>query len=101
MRATTFLALALPLITIGCATPTPVDHTAFLEHVPRSILVLPPLDETMETEACAGSLSTISRPLAERGYYVFPVAMVDLMMRENGLPTAYEMHQVPLCRLLI
>lgn len=34
--------------------------------------------------------------LAERGYYVFPVAVVDQFLKENGLPGADEMHQVPL-----
>jgi hypothetical protein len=33
------------------------------------------------------------------GYYVYPVAEVDALMRENGLPTAGEMHQVPLNKL--
>jgi hypothetical protein len=93
-------ALAAVLIVLGsCASTTKRDDRAFLEHVPRSILVLPPLDETMETEATYGCLSTITRPLAERGYYVFPVALVDMMMRENGLPTPYEMHQVSLEKL--
>ncbi len=30
------------------------------------------------------------------GFYVFPVAVVDQFMKENGMPTAGEMHQVPL-----
>lgn len=84
----------------GCAAP-PVDYdySAFLEHMPRSILVLPPLDETIEVDAGCGALSRVTRPLAERGYYVFPVAVVDAMMKENGLPTAGEMHQVSLKKL--
>ncbi len=44
-------------------------------------------------------LSTVSRPLAEQGYYVFPVAVVDAMMKENGLPTPHEMHQVSLKKI--
>ena len=47
-------------------------------------------------EATWGYLSTVTRPLAERGYYVFPVAVVDQFLKDNGLPTAGEMHQVPL-----
>jgi hypothetical protein len=30
------------------------------------------------------------------GYYVFPVAIVDELLKENGMPTPGEMHQVPL-----
>ena len=41
----------------------------------------------------------MSRPLVEAGYYVFPVAVVDAFMKENGLPTAGEMHGVSLAKL--
>ena len=38
-------------------------------------------------------------PLAERGYYVFPVAVLDQLMKDNGLPTAGEMHAVSPAKL--
>lgn len=79
----------------GCAT-TPYDYTNLRQHPPRSILVLPPLNESTAVEATWGYLSTVTRPLAELGYYVFPVAVVDQFLKENGLPGAGEMHQVPL-----
>ena len=91
-------AAVLCVLLAACATPEPFDYTAFLEHPPRSILVLPPLNESPDAEAPYVYLSTVTRPLAERGYYVFPVAVVEQMMRENGLPTAGEMHQVQLAR---
>ena len=89
------------LVAAGCETtpPEPYDYTLFLEHTPRSILVLPPLNESLEVEATDIYLSTVTEPLAERGYYVFPVAVVQMLMRENGLPTAGEMHQVSLTKL--
>ena len=93
------VAAASFLGAVACNTPTGYDYTLWLEHPPRSILVLPPLDETVEVDACYGALSTVTVPLAERGFYVFPVAVVDAMMRDNGLPTAYDMHQVPLEKL--
>jgi hypothetical protein len=84
----------------GCASPpADYDYRAYLDHMPRSILVLPPLDNTVEVDAECGLLSRVTRPLAERGYYVFPVAVVEAMMRENGLPTAGEMRQVSLKKL--
>ena len=33
------------------------------------------------------------------GYYVFPVVLVDQLLKENGLPTAGEMHQTPLNKI--
>jgi hypothetical protein len=38
----------------------------------------------------------VTRPIAELGYYVFPVALVDQLLKENGMPTPGEMVQVPL-----
>lgn len=82
------------LLLAGCATQA-FDYTNFREHPPRSILVLPPLNETPAVEGTYSYLSTVTRPLAEQGYYVFPVAVVDQFFKENGMPTAGEMHQVP------
>jgi hypothetical protein len=87
------------LALVGCKTAPPYDYAAFRQHPPRSILVLPPLNESTAVEGTYGYLSTVSRPLAELGYYVFPVAVIDKLMRENGLPTAGEMHEVSLDRL--
>ena len=94
LRAATFAALSAVLV--GCANTKPMDYTAFREHRPKSILVLPPLNQSTVVEGTYGYLSTVSRPLAEMGYYVFPVAEVDEFLKENGMPTAGEMHQVPL-----
>lgn len=84
---------------VACATQQPFDYGPLLDAAPASILVLPPLDESPEVDATTSWLATVSRPLAERGYYVFPVALVDRILRENGLPTPYEMHAVPLAKL--
>jgi len=90
------MALAL---TAACAAVPPTEYGAFRAHLPASILVLPPLNETTDVTAPYDWLSTITRPLAEAGYYVFPVAVVDAFMKENGLPTPGEMHAVPLARI--
>lgn len=79
----------------GCQTTKPYDYTNFRAHPPRSILVIPPLNESTTLGGTYSYLSTISRPIAERGYYVFPVAVVDQFLKENGMPTAGEMNQVP------
>jgi len=84
----------------GCATQHPsYDYTAFNAHFPRSILILPPLNESTSVTATYGYLSTVTRPVAERGYYVFPVAVVDQFLKHNGMPTPGEMHQVPLAKV--
>lgn len=90
-------ALALSMTAFGCISPP--DYTAFRNHPPRSILVLPPLNESVAVDATYSWLTTATAPIAETGYYVFPVAMVDAFMRDNGLPSAGEMHEVDIARL--
>jgi hypothetical protein len=88
--------VAVWLMLTGCAHQQPYDYTNFRAHPPRSILVLPPLNQSTAVEATYSYLSTVTQPLAELGYYVFPVALVDQYLKENGMPTAGEMHEIPL-----
>lgn len=83
----------------GCATPQPYDYTNYRASRPRSILVLPPLNESTDIRGTYGYLSTVTRPLAELGYYVFPVVVVDQFFKENGMPTPGEMVQAPLGKI--
>src|SRR5436853_4068282 len=92
--------LASGLVLAGCQTVKPYDYTNFRAHPPRSILVLPPLNESTAVEGTYGYLSTVTQPIAERGYYVFPVEVVDQYLKQNGMPTAGEMHQVPLNKVV-
>ena len=80
--ALTACALVL-LVLAGCAKP--YDYTNFRQHRPRSILVMPPQNESQTVNAAWSYQSTVTRPLAERGYYVFPVAVVDRLMKEDGV----------------
>ena len=82
--AVTACALALSALA-GCAKP--YDYTTFRQHRPRSILVMPPQNESPEPDAAWSYQSTVTRPLAERGYYVFPVDVVDRMMKDGVSPS--------------
>jgi hypothetical protein len=87
------------LVLSGCVTVKPKDYTEFRKSHPRSILVLPPVNETTEVNASSSLLTTTTRPIAELGYYVFPVMVVDRYFKENGVAVPAEMHQVPLDKL--
>jgi len=89
-----FVILLVP----GCAT-TPYDYSAFEKSKPRSIVIIPPKNNSLEVNAPYIYLSTISRPLAEKGYYVFPVSVIDYFLKENGLPTPAEMNGIPLDKI--
>ncbi len=98
---TTFLALcAATLLLTGCAVPrASYDYTEFRQSKPRSILVLPPLNDAPDIRATYSVLATVTRPLAESGYYVFPVALVDQTFKENGLPHPGDMHAAALPKI--
>jgi hypothetical protein len=84
----------------GCMfAPQPYDYTNYRASFPRSILVLPPLNQSTDVRGTYSYLSTVTYPLAEWGYYIFPVAVVDQFFKENGMPTAGEMHQAPLNKI--
>lgn len=99
MRSLSPIFVLATLLLTGCVTIPPKDYTAFRQHQPRSILVLPPQNLSTDINAGYSVLTTTTRPLSELGYYVFPVAMVDQFLKENGLPTAAEMHGAPLDKL--
>lgn len=83
----------------GCAAPAPRDQTALREARPASILVLPPVNTSLDTAASSSLLSVTTRPLAEAGYYVMPVSLVDETFRQNGVTQAEDIQALPLERL--
>lgn len=103
MKHSAFLkavCLLLALNLAACASHSPsVDENTPPPVFPRSVLVLPPQNNTNEPMATYSYLSTISRPLGEAGYYVYPVAVIDNFLKENGLPTPAEMHSISLNKI--
>ncbi len=92
-----FVSSIFVLILAGCASPKNYDK--FRAARVRSILVLPPKNQSTDLRGTYSFLSTVTAPIAEKGFYVFPVAIVDQMMKENGLPSANEMHEVSLKKI--
>jgi hypothetical protein len=76
----------------GCATARPpYDFTEFNKAPPRSILIVPVVNRSLDVDASNYVLSTLTVPLAELGYYVFPVNTVKVVLEQEGL---YEPEQV-------
>jgi hypothetical protein len=87
------LALAATIaLASGCATASKKDYSAFRAADPRSILVLPVVNKSLDVNAPDYFLSTLSIPLAERGYYVFPVDMVKHILEDDGMSDADLVH---------
>lgn len=95
------VAVATSLLVLqGCATPTkPYDYTAYKEAKPASILVLPPLNATPEVQATPSVMAQMTQPLAESGYYVLPVSLVDETLKSNGMHTPDEAQQIAPAKL--
>ena len=92
--------LATVALLAGCVAPQQnVDYTAFRESKPASILILPPLNTSVDVVAAAAVLSQATRPLAESGYYVIPVGVMEETFKQNGLSTADEIHELPATKL--
>jgi len=93
-------AAVLAALLAACVTtpPTP-DYSKFLAASPRSILVVPVVNNTVDVDAAAYFLSTVPVPVAERGYYVFPVNLVKRVLEDDGLSDASLVHAADPVRL--
>ncbi len=83
----------------GCAERKTIDYSAYKQSRPKSVLILPPLNESPDVKATYSMLSQVTYPLAEAGYYVMPVALVDETFRQNGMTTPADIHQLPTGKL--
>lgn len=93
-----WLKFCLAGVTLGlasCASIPSHDYTAFRNADPHSILVLPPINNSVEVVAPYSVMSQVAKPIAESGYYVFPVSLVQQTFRSNGLTEATDIHAVP------
>lgn len=94
-----FLLLVLAM-TAGCSHQQNLSkQEKFLAATPRSILVVPVVNNSVEVTASDYMLSTVTVPFAERGYYVFPVNLVKRILEDDGLADSSLVHKAPASRL--
>lgn len=61
------------------------QYAAMYENMPLTILVMPPINNTSNVEAKDLLYTSISRPLAEAGYYVIsPLLAMDILKAESA-----------------
>ncbi|HEY6100783.1 MAG TPA: GNA1162 family protein, partial [Anaeromyxobacter sp.] len=93
-------AAALLAALSGCATAPPAkDYAKLAAARPRSILIVPVVNKSVDVNAADYFLSTVAVPVAERGYYVFPVNMVKRVLEDDGLADAGLVHGADPMRL--
>lgn len=93
---TRYLLLLACAALAGCATGASVnDQPSKLEvAAPRSILIVPVENQSLNVDAPNYLLSTLTIPLAEKGYYVFPVNTVKVVLEQEGLYEPERVRQV-------
>ena len=95
--------LAVPLLGLllatGCAAAPKKDYSSFRAADPHSVLIVPVVNRTMNVEAPGLFLSTLPIPVAERGFYVFPVNMVKRVLEDEGLADPDLVHGADTSRL--
>lgn len=87
------------LVAAGCAPKMVTKGDEFpkmYEEHPKSLLVLPPINESTDVEAKPYYMTTVEMPFALMGYYVFPVEMVSDIMKQEGVYDTELLYQVPL-----
>lgn len=90
-----YLPLALAAIILsGCvAQPVKKDMSAFRAAAPRSILVVPTINKSLDVDAPNYVLTTLPVPLAEKGYYVFPVNTTKFVLEQEGMYEGEQIHR--------
>ena len=93
-------AVLVPALLAGCATKAPpYDYSNFTKAKPATLLVMPPVNESPDVKATPGVWAHATRPLAESGYYVLPITLVDETFRQNGVDSANDAQDIPHTKL--
>jgi hypothetical protein len=90
----TIVAIALVALT-ACVHQEPKDFTAYHAADPHSILVVPVANESLDVDAPNYVLSSLAVPLAEKGYYVFPLNTTKVVLEQEGFYEPDQIRNVP------
>ncbi|MDO9267021.1 MAG: DUF799 family lipoprotein [Sulfurimonas sp.] len=94
----------LVLFTSGCVPKANVitkgeKFPKMYDQQPRSLLILPPMNESTDAEAKDYYMTTVEMPFALMGYYVMPVEIVSDVMKQEGITNTEMLYDLPLNKL--
>ncbi len=89
------LVLAAIMLTGCVAQEVKRDQSAYIAAAPRSILVVPIVNKSLEVDASNYMLTTLPATLGEKGYYVFPVNTTKFVLEHEGFYESEKIHQQP------
>ncbi|QNP47261.1 DUF799 domain-containing protein [Diaphorobacter aerolatus] len=88
--------IAVSALLVGCKTNPPKrDVVAYEAPTPRSIVVVPVVNQSVDVDAPNYVLSSLPVPIAEKGYYVFPVNTTKMVLEQEGFYEAERIQQEP------
>jgi hypothetical protein len=92
-RMYSLVTVLLAVVLTGCASNVvKPDLSAFQAAKPRSILVVPATNKSVDVDAPAYLLTTLTVPLAEKGFYVFPIHTAKTVLEQEGLYEGEQIH---------
>lgn len=94
-------SIASLLVLSGCGPAMVTKGTAFpkmYEEQPRSILILPPMNNSTDAQAKDYYMTTVEMPFALMGYYTFPTEMVSDIMKQEGVYDTEILYNMPLSK---
>ena len=90
------LMLGAAALLAGCATaPATKDLSAFRAANPRSVLVVPVVNKSLDVDAPNYVLATLAMPVSEKGFYVFPVHTTKVVLEQEGFYEGERIHAQP------
>ncbi|MGL1077229.1 DUF799 domain-containing protein [Vibrio parahaemolyticus] len=98
MIKTLFLITCVSLLS-ACQTTQIERQTGFEEINPKSILILPVVNKSVDVDAPLAVYSSLPVMLAEKGYYVYPSNTVKTILEYEGLYEPAEIQALPTNKL--
>ncbi|HHC6593890.1 TPA: DUF799 domain-containing protein [Vibrio parahaemolyticus] len=98
MIKTLFLITCVSLLS-ACQTTQIERQTGFEEINPKSILILPVVNKSVDVDAPLAVYSFLPVMLAEKGYYVYPSNTVKTILEYEGLYEPAEVQALPTNKL--
>lgn len=99
------VAASMILFISGCANHKMTSvkksefYGAYYKTKPKSILILPARNTTTAADATDYFRFTVAQPLAEKGFYVFPVHLVDSFFKSENISNAELIRNIPVTKL--
>jgi len=99
MKFYNIVSSILLIFLLGCGTVKVTKQEAFpsmyTAEKPTSILVVPAVNKTTAADAAQLYATTIAKPLAESGYYVFSIPFIQQFFNREGIVDGTQINNIP------